>query len=400
MQINLLKLNHIDNTYQNTMDFSSTASRDDYFASKVGHTFEVNINDDAIIDNITLTINHKTINHYNYLYFTDSTNKTLYYFIINHEFKTLTTTLLHIQLDVFTTYQFDFKLLPSYVERCHVPRWNNDVPTKETIDEGISLNEYELSTIQTITTYNDGLIIASTQPLGVCPGFHVNTPSGGGGSTGGPTNGYITKSGFRFLKGYEAYTNEGLYLGGEHFKTVGYGSIEGTQYYEEHKPFPVSEQKSATIAANRIINDFGKTLSDRLKQDNIISKINYNQFDAMVSTCYNCGASAFLNDETSPYQLIKNNVSDPNIRTTWEKFYIKGYVDGVLVELPGLIARRKAEADIYLSKIYEFRDILKIVNNGNGIGVYDGIVTDNRGDGYIPDFLPNNTPIIEIIKEV
>lgn len=383
-KINLLKLNHIDNTYNNIMDFENIASRNNYFNSKIEKTFNLNLKDDPTISSITLPVNHTEINYCNYLFLTDESNNNLYFFILSYEHKTPSNTTIYIQLDVYTTYQFDIRLLPSFVERCHVPRWTGDIPTPNTIDEGISLNEYILDSSEVITSFNDGLVISSTTPLGVCP--DISIPSEGGTPGGGGNNGIITKSGFRFLKGYEAFASKPLYMNNESFKTVGYGSIEGSTYYNQHLP-SCSEQKASEIMADRLINDFGKSLSNQLKADNIADKINGNMFDSLLSLCYNCGAYAVFNDSTSPYLLIKQDPFNKSIETIWQNFYIKG--GNPLVELEGLKLRRKAETNIYFNKTYEMRDILIAVDIGGGIGGYDGIITDNRGDGFIPSNLPD-----------
>lgn len=63
-----------------------------------------------------------------------------------------------------------------------------------------------------------------------------------------------------------------------------------------------------------------------------------NQFDALVSLIYNTGGSETI------YQLINNKQSKQAIFEFWTKHYITG--DGVI--LPGLVARRKAEADLFV----------------------------------------------------
>lgn len=394
--VNFLKLNHIDNTYTNVMDFQNIQNRDSYFQSNVKKSFSLNLKDDPLITSITLPVNHTEINGFNYLFLVSENNKKLFFFILNYTHTTPNATTINIQLDAFTTYQFDFKLINSYVDRCHVARWNGDIPTQNTIDENISLSDYIQDSNETIYTYNNGLIIASTTPLGLCPDF--NKPSEGG-SPGSGENGLITQSGFRFLKGYEAFAANPLYMSGENFQTVGYGTIEqNTTYFNNHKPFPCSEQKASEIMAERLTNDFGKRLRSQLASDGIHDKITNNQFDALLSLCYNCGSNAALNDDTSPYYLIKRDPNNTHIREWWEKFYIKGGFPPV--ELPGLVARRKAEADIYCNNVYELRDILIAVDVGGGIGGYDGVVTDNNGNGFIPPILPKSKNIINIIQEV
>lgn len=73
---------------------------------------------------------------------------------------------------------------------------------------------------------------------------------------------------------------------------------------------------------------------------NIKISLTSNQFSALVSYVYNTGGSSTL------YKLINNKASDKEIRTWFETKYISA--DGKI--LPGLIRRRKAEADLYFKK--------------------------------------------------
>lgn len=77
-----------------------------------------------------------------------------------------------------------------------------------------------------------------------------------------------------------------------------------------------------------------------LVMQNIKVNLNQNQFDALISYVYNTGGSPTL------YRLINNKASDKEIRAWFETKYISA--GGKI--LPGLIRRRKAEADLYFKK--------------------------------------------------
>ena len=84
--------------------------------------------------------------------------------------------------------------------------------------------------------------------------------------------------------------------------------------------------------------------------------------------------------ETSPmYKKYLVNQDDPTIYDSWLNWYVTG--EGLGVVLPGLVARRKQEAQIFKDGIYEYRTISVY----NSRGVIDGTVTENNGHGYIPD---------------
>lgn len=376
----------LDSSYQNVIDFSSLSSQYQYFSSQVKKQLKANVVSDSERTTITINAELSSISKYDYLFLIDSTNKRFFYFINNKIYKSSTSCILEVELDVYSTYLFDHSLLTSFVERCHVNRWKTKgkIPNEEQIvDEGFPEFQSVVAKKTVINRMPDGCYIyASTQPLGT--GIINKTGSGGGITS---TKGIITKQGFRFIKGFEGFTPTGCYLNGENFKTVGYGSTElyNKDYYDKHKPFPCSEQLASEIYAERIIDEFGKRIWQELQSDGIADQITLNMFDAMCALAYNRGINGFLYDDTSPYRkIIKNPTDFSTIRTAWEKYAITS--NGEI--LNGLISRRKAEADIYEFANYEMRAIgkYKVVNE---TGVQDGYITENDGNGFIPEYLPD-----------
>ncbi len=73
-----------------------------------------------------------------------------------------------------------------------------------------------------------------------------------------------------------------------------------------------------------------------------VDSINQNQFDALVSFAYNAGVGALKS--STLLKIININPNDPTIRDEFNK-----WVYGGGEKLPGLIARREAEADLYFS---------------------------------------------------
>jgi len=72
---------------------------------------------------------------------------------------------------------------------------------------------------------------------------------------------------------------------------------------------------------------------------NIKGQLNQNQFDALVSHIYNTGGSQTI------YNMINKGVDEMVIHEWWCSHYIQG--DGKI--LPGLVKRRKEEADLFIS---------------------------------------------------
>lgn len=79
--------------------------------------------------------------------------------------------------------------------------------------------------------------------------------------------------------------------------------------------------------------------------------LNQNQFDALVDFAYNCGSD--IDIDTTPEglgdsTLLKKVLANPNDPTIAAEFAKWNKGGGVV--LPGLVKRRKAEADLYFKK--------------------------------------------------
>ena len=73
---------------------------------------------------------------------------------------------------------------------------------------------------------------------------------------------------------------------------------------------------------------------------NIKVILNQNQFDALVSFCWNCGSSQAL------FRLVNQKATDEVIYDWWINHYVTG--GGKLLQ--GLINRRRKEADLFIKK--------------------------------------------------
>lgn len=76
--------------------------------------------------------------------------------------------------------------------------------------------------------------------------------------------------------------------------------------------------------------------------------VNQNQFDSIISFCYNLGIGAFL--KSTLYKKVNVNPFDATIRDEFMK-WTKARVKGELKSLPGLVKRRKEEANLYFTPI-------------------------------------------------
>ena len=119
--------------------------------------------------------------------------------------------------------------------------------------------------------------------------------------------------------------------------TIGYGS---TRWLDE-TPVKKGQEISIEMAEKLLMNDLQK-FANQIKLT-----ISQNQFDAVVSFCYNLGVGNFNNST-----LKKKIIANPNDVTIKDEFlkWGKARVNGVLKELPGLIKRRTAESNLYYDK--------------------------------------------------
>lgn len=381
--IMLCNVPQLDINHNHSFTFRDLNQQIDYFLSKrilefddtkyhrVGNTIKVPLCFDDINlmkCNYLLTQNHNQL-HY---------RKTYFYFITNKEYVNSETTKLTLKLDVIQTYLFEINFGQCYIERQHYNPYdmNGDLDIDlVSRPENLEVGEYIVDSVQTIYDYNNkgGFIVASSTKLSPMGG------SGGSGGSGGtsPTgvDGRPSAKIFRFLKGYEAFGQYPYYGNGESFRTYGYGVTEPNYPTEFNSmlPAPVSEQKASQVLYDVMYNGFAVPLYNRMKADGVnMDNLKQNQFDAFLSLAYNGGLGAVT---TSPmYEYFLSNPNDNRIGTTWKTWYTNG-------GLEGLVLRRKAEYDIYLNGVYEYRAIGKI--NENGV-ITGEIVTDNNGNGFIP----------------
>jgi lysozyme len=116
--------------------------------------------------------------------------------------------------------------------------------------------------------------------------------------------------------------------------TIGFGNT----YYTNGNKVKLGD-KITQAEADKLFLDllpkYEKTVLNAIKVP-----LNQNQFDALVSFCWNCGSSKTL------FKMINENFSEMNIVNWWFSHYIMG---GGKV-LNGLVRRRKAEATLFVKK--------------------------------------------------
>lgn len=119
--------------------------------------------------------------------------------------------------------------------------------------------------------------------------------------------------------------------------TIGYGHTG-----PDVKPGMEITAPQAVALFNADVDKFARSVEASLAGVSLKQK----QFDAVVSLAYNIGLGGLK--KSTLYKKVKANPDDPTIRAEFMK-HVNARVNGVLKPLPGLVKRRRAEADHYFS---------------------------------------------------
>lgn len=119
--------------------------------------------------------------------------------------------------------------------------------------------------------------------------------------------------------------------------TIGYGHTG-----PDVKPGMEITAPQAVALFNADVDKFARSVEASLAGVTLKQK----QFDAVVSLAYNIGLGGLK--KSTLYRKVKANPDDPTIRAEFMK-HVNARVNGVLKPLPGLVKRRRAEANHYFS---------------------------------------------------
>jgi lysozyme len=126
--------------------------------------------------------------------------------------------------------------------------------------------------------------------------------------------------------------------------TIGWGHLmhKGPVTEEDKKIVWTIDRANTTLTIDI-------TYSARAVERAVKVPLNQNQFDALVDWTFNIGAG-YLNEKECSWLRELNNGNYPVVPELLKRWK-KGMQNGVRVELPGLVIRRKKEADLF-SKPY------------------------------------------------
>lgn len=146
----------------------------------------------------------------------------------------------------------------------------------------------------------------------------------------------IGKKGLDLIKKWEGFRSK-PYLCPAGVPTIGYGSTR----YDNGKRVntfdrEITEKRAEELLLNTL-SQFELAIDAYCRDE-----ITQNQFDALVSLCYNIGAGNFKS--STLLKLVNNNPNDPKIR---DAFMLWCYA--AKIKLKGLEMRRQEEADLYFT---------------------------------------------------
>jgi len=145
----------------------------------------------------------------------------------------------------------------------------------------------------------------------------------------------LNKAGADLIKSFEGCKLT-AYKCSANKETIGYGNT----FYEDGTPVKLGDkitQERAESLFTLISDSFASKVVPLIK-----SKINENQFGALVSFAYNAGVGNL--QKSTLLKKVNANPNDPSIR---DQFMLWNKAGGKV--LAGLTRRRKAEADLYFS---------------------------------------------------
>lgn len=193
-------------------------------------------------------------------------------------------------------------------------------------------------------------------------------------------NGLPSIEGFRFLKGFEGYS-EKQYQDAGGYWTIGYGVCKNfNQELYNHLLENNNEEIASKVSLWLKINNYGKPIVNACKALGVTKQC---QFDAILDLVFNCGCSCITSDNELT-RAIKRDINDEAyIRPIWERTKVTS--NGKY--LKGLALRRKAECDIFFKNVYEKRAICNII---------DGRIKGSlHGNGWLYYVVPNEEVIVK-----
>ncbi len=197
----------------------------------------------------------------------------------------------------------------------------------------VTINTDNLSFAQTISSS----LATTVLPVGVLRSLTLSEPDAGVSKA----HRVLSQQGVDLIKGFEGFRSK-LYDDPAGHCTVGYGTLVHTgkcDGRESEVPYAKGvTEAQATQLLTQEAQGFEKTINDQVQV-----ALNQNQFDALVSFVYNVGGGNFK--QSTLLKVL--NQGNYGLAPAEFKKWTKAHQNGKLVDLPGLVKRRQAEAELF-----------------------------------------------------
>ena len=147
-----------------------------------------------------------------------------------------------------------------------------------------------------------------------------------------------SSNGIRLIQEFEGLRLTS-YLCSAGVPTIGYGAT----YYQDGSKVKLG-QTITRDQADQLLKDHLKEFEGSVLGLLNTTKVNQNQFDALVSFCFNLGAGNLAKSQL--LRFVKSNPKDPKIAAEFAKWNRAG---GEVSR--GLVRRRKKEAELYFAAV-------------------------------------------------
>lgn len=139
--------------------------------------------------------------------------------------------------------------------------------------------------------------------------------------------------------------------------SIGYGTKCMGSSVQPHASGSHTITKEA--AMNALRTQVNSTYAPRVRTQTKGITMNQNQFDALVSLCYNCGGGNTMISNSPLVKYLKGELSESQARSNYSNYIVTAGGK----KLPGLVNRRNAEADLF------FSGCTIIKNNDDELGI-------------------------------
>ena len=145
-----------------------------------------------------------------------------------------------------------------------------------------------------------------------------------------------SSNGISLIEQFEGFRAQ-MYKDAVGLPTIGYGTLIQSQSQQYLMTATITQAQATDLLKQHL-----PSIESAI--DNMVEfELTQNQFDALVSFCYNLGTNSLLNST-----LLKKLNVDPSDETIRDEFMKWVHAGGKVLQ--GLVDRRTAEADLYFSE--------------------------------------------------